>query len=214
VRTVDGLVDQLRSAEGAGFDVGVNQTRIVVNRWIKRLAVASLWVRDERELGPTTAGADRYVIPPDIVEIHDLLVGDELAARKSVEDLFQLRSATAFLTGGPPWTVYADRASSTEQKLLMIYPPPETDGISITALCAITPAELEGGDTPPFPDDHEDTILNGAKSTLYREIDENPDEGDRYEAMFTAQAELLRKQRNLRVGAGAFRIPSYRDVAP
>jgi hypothetical protein len=213
--TVDELVDQLRSAEGAGFDVEATQDRNVVNRWARRLAVASLWVRDERELGPSVAGQDRYEIPGDIIEIHDLIFDGELAARKPVEDLFRLGAGSALLTNGPPWTVYADRSDATTgAKLLMLYPPPDDDDLPITALCAVIPGELGPDDSPPFPDDQEETLLNGCKATLYRELDENPDEGATYEALFVQQAEDLRRRRNSMVGSGAFRIPSYRDTVP
>jgi len=212
--TVAEFAAQLRSSEGAAFDVTTPQVEVIVNRWVRRLAVASLWVRDERELGPTVAGQDRYVIDPDIIEIHDLVVGADLSERQSVETLFRLGAGSAFLVNGPPWTVYADRADATTgAKLLMLYPIPDSDGVSLTALCAVIPATLGENDTPPFPDDQIETLLNGCKATLYREQDENPDEGATYEALFAQEAEDLRRRRNGMLG-GTFRIPSYRDIAP
>jgi hypothetical protein len=207
----DGHVAQLRAAEGGGFDVGTDQARIVLNRWIKRLATISRWVKEERELGPTVSGQDTYAVDPDIVEIELLVVGGAEAERKSRSALFRLKNGSATLRGGPPWIVYAHSYLADGSKEFSIFPGPDADGTvlsgaSITGLCAVTPGTLSGGDIPPFPDDQEETLLNGAKSELYRTLDEDPDSGDRYEQLFLAAAEDLRRRGNAQVGSGFFQI--------
>lgn len=210
--TVSQLVSELRAAEGAGFDVSAIQATLVVDRWIKRLAAVSKWIREERELGPAVAGVDVYEIDNDIVDIHEMVVGGEPAQRVSVTDIFRLKSGQSWLRNGPPWVVFCPKFDSVGTKMVQVYPAPEV-GTSLLGLCSVMPAGTLANDyVPPFPDDYEETILNGAKSTLYRELDENPDEGDYYEQKFMADAETLRRRANSRVGSGPFRIPSYRDV--
>lgn len=212
MRTFDELVSQLRSAQGAGFDVTAGQAGIVLNRWIKRLAVTSKWIREERELGPSVLNQDLYEIDDDIVDIHELVVAGQPAQRKSIDDLFNLKSGQASLSNGPPWTVFCPRNDAAGDKFVAIYPVPDVAGASLLALCSVAPPDLSGTSRPPFPDDQEDTLLNGCKATFYRELDENPDEGDRFEQLFRDEAERLRRRGNSRVGSGPFRIPSYRDV--
>lgn len=217
--TFNQLVAQLRDAQGAGFDVSATQAGIVLNRSIKRLATASKWIREEREFGPAVAGQDTYPIPADIVDIHELIIAGEPSQRASTEDVFRLKAGSVSLRGGPPWTVFCQRSDATGTKLLGIFPAPAVNeqvapGASLLALCSVSPADIQGSNVPPFPDDFEDTLLAGAKATLYRDLDENPDEGDIYEQRFDAGAEKLRRRANSRVGNGAFRIPTYRDLVP
>lgn len=206
MKSFDDLVAQLRAAEGAGFDVSATQAGIVLNRWIKRLAALSKWVREERDLGPAVAGVDTYDLDSDIVDLHDLLVDGGDALEVSPTDFFRLKAGTKWLQGGPPWIAYAARDTADGTKQFSIYPAPESV-TTIVGLVSIMPGDLSHNQKPPYPDDMEQALLDGAKSTLYAELDENPGASDYYEQKFVTAAELLRRRANSQVGSGFFQAP-------
>lgn len=207
----DGLVTQLRSAEGGGWDVSPTQAGVVLNRWIKRLAAISKWVKDEVDLGLTVVGQDTYDCPANVLDLHELVIGGLDTKRESRRNLFKLKNGTAWLVG-PPYAVFAPVYSSDGTHRFQIYPGPGdtgdvTTGLQMSALCSVVPSDLSGSQAPPFPDDFENTLLTGAKSQFYRELEEDHDTGDRLEAEFLRDAEDLRRRGNTQMSDGFFQIP-------
>lgn len=209
------LVDQLRSPAGAGFDVPKDQAEEVLNRVLKRFASLSKWITEEVELGPTVAGQDIYEVDENIIEIHELYVDGADTQRVSSRDIMRLNAGVSWLRNGPPWTVFTDRETAEGVKELQIYPVPMADGASLLGFCSVLTPDLlaptvNNNFNPPFPDDMEDALLDGARAILYRDLDENPEMGDYYQAKFEAQGEVLRRRGNKRVGSGAFQIKVVR----
>lgn len=203
MRTFDALVARLRSPEAGGFG-GVTAPRIgeVVNEAIRRFAALSLWVTDEREIATTVADQDTYELSDDVIDVLGLMVADSSRwQRASTKQMWGYRTGERSLSvnyGG----AFAPRFGPDGLKKIGLFPTPSESGLSIWALAAVMPADLSGTDVPPFPEDHEDTLLAFALETLYSEVDENVTTGQYYGQKARAGAEALRRRANSRIGSG------------
>jgi hypothetical protein len=202
VRSFDALVGRLRSPEAGGFGISATRAGEVVNEAIRSLASQSQWVMGEVELGETVAGTARYELPANVVDISGLLIGESTAwkrvgSKQWWEFRYGRRSVPASHSG-----VFAPMFNEESERLVAIFPVPDTTGVTIQALCSLIPADLEEDDIPPFPSDYEQTIMDFAKETLYEEVDEDTVTATVYGNRARARAELLRQRKNSQVGSG------------
>lgn len=199
--TFDELVARLRSPEGGGFNVSPTRAGELVNQAIRRLAVVSEWIIDERELGPTVAGQDLYDLPDVIAKVKGIkIAGDPMWARASTTGLWDLAAGNVRLE--PKFSGAFAQREQGEDKKLGLWPTPGTDGLSIIGLVALTPAPLSGAQVPPFPDDAEDAVQWFAKAIAYEEIDEDLASAQGFRDMALGYAGELKSRNNSRIGSG------------
>jgi hypothetical protein len=205
VRTFDELVADLRAAEGAGFDVTAATAGRAVNEAVRRLASISKWVETEVELGPTVIDQELYEVDANIVDLSELIVGEAPYLRVGQRQFFRLKAGTLRLSSDANGA-FAPRFTSAGLKQFGLYPTPDAAGDTILGFASITPEDLTGTEVPPFPDDLERAVLDGAKVVLYQDVDENPEEAAIYDDRFRLAAEDLRRRRNSRLGSGPVQI--------
>lgn len=177
-----------------------------LNDRYKRLVAGSKWHRRERDLGPTVADQARYAVAADVVDVLAVRVasGPPLTLI-DIEELWELESGVLRVSGSGGFfsNAYDDTTSSES---VAIYPPPATAGQTITALCAVTPADLDTGDTPDLPDDMVQKLREGIIADGLALVDEDIESAAYHEQEFQNAIEQLRIRRVSRVGRGPNRI--------
>jgi hypothetical protein len=210
VETLGDVVEQLTSAQAAGFDIKETQAIKLANEGVKRVAAASQWIKAELALGVTVAGSANYVIPEKVIRVIALTVGEDLPyTRKSIEDLWDLRAGRAQLvnTEAEPG-VFAERFSADGlTKSFDVFPTPEEAGLPVTGLCSIVPDDLALADTLPFPAQHRGAVLDLSTAAAYERTDENLAQAAPYEKRGLGIAESLFLLGNARTGSGPYKIP-------
>lgn len=210
METLGDVVEQLTSAQAAGFDIRESQAIKLANEGVKRLAAASHWIKAELELGPTVAGQAGYALPDKVVKLLLLTVGENQPyTSRSIEDLWDLRSGRAELvnTEAEPG-VFAERFSADgKTKSFDVFPTPEEAGTPITGLCSIVPDDLVVADVLPFPAQSRGAVLDFATAAAYERSDENLAQAQPYEKRALGTAEGLFLLGNARSGKGVYKIP-------
>lgn len=201
MRTFDELVARLRSPEAGGFGITTTRGGELVLQAIRRLAVVSEWLTDEREIGPTVVDQFLYDLDDDVIDVKGLMIdGDPKYQRVSTTEAWDLAAGVipieARFSGS-----YSPRISAGNKKV-GISPIPDTAGLSIVALVAIIPDDISGSEVPPFPDDAEDSISRFARAMAYEEVDEDFATADAVEAKALAYAGELHSRGTARVGSG------------
>lgn len=205
METIADVVEEITSAEGAGFDVSTAKAERTAQDAVKRLAAASQWIKAELELGPTVVGQAGYSLPDKIVRLLKVAVGENMPyQRKEIEELWDLRSGRDQLVdpavaGG----VFAERfAADGTTKSFDVFPTPEEAGLPITGLASIVPDDLVAGVTLPFPSQYRGAILDFGRAILYEQTDENIQQAAYYEKRAVSTAEGLYLLGNSRSGSG------------
>lgn len=210
METLGDVVEQLTNAQAAGFDVKEAQAIKLAQEAVKRFAAKSHWIKAELQLGLTVVGAYNFVIPPKVIQMRKVTVGDNQPyTRKGIEELWDLRAGRSELvnTGASPG-VFAERFSEDGiTKSIDIFPTPEEAGQPVTGLASVLPDNLELTDELPFPADKRGAVLDLATAFAYERTDENPGQATYYEKRALAEAEALFLLSNARTGSGPFKIP-------
>lgn len=204
-------VAQLRGPEAGGFGISEPQASKVLNQAIRQFASASEWIRAILDLGPAVADQERYLIPPNVVKIKRLRIAQSLPySRQGIETLWDLQNGQARLAPGWGGIFVAEYDEDGTVRYVTLWPTPgaEEAGAQIPALASIFPAEdLESADQLPFPEDSTRGVFNAAKSILYEDVDENPEQASYYRDLANGEAEQLRRKANSRVGGGPVKFP-------
>jgi len=210
VETLADVVEQLTSAQAAGFDVKEAQAIKLAQEAVKRVAAVSQWIKAELVLGPTVVGQPGYTIPDRVIKLLELTVGENNPyVRKSIEDLWDLRAGRAELvnTNMSPG-VFAERfAVDGSTKSFDLFPTPEEAGVPITGLASIVPEDLALAAELPFPAQHRGAVLDLATAAAYERTDENPAQAAGYEKRGLETAQSLYLLGNARTGSGPYKIP-------
>lgn len=208
--TVADVVEQLTSAQAAGFDLRGKQPEFLAIEAVKRFAAKSHWIKAELVLGPTVAGQSVYLLPNEVVKLYDLLFGESTPYQsKDIRDLWDLKAGRAELinsdqNGG----VFAERFSADGTlKQIEIFPAPEVDGEALTGLASIVPSRVTLATVLPFPEDKRRAVLDLAKGIAYEDTDEGLEPATYFERRGIAEAESLFLLGNARIGSGPYKIP-------
>lgn len=205
--TFDDAVEQLTSAQAAGFDLKGNQPANLIQEGIRRLAAKSHWIKAQLELGPTVTEQAAYPLEDKIIRLFDVAIANAPYTRRDIRILWDLRagrSALASEEGG----VFAEAFSEDgKTKTIELFPTPEEGGQPILGLASIYPDPLSGTDELPFPYDHRRGVVDYAKGIAYEDTDENLTSGAYYIERANATAEALRLLGNARTGSGPYKIP-------
>lgn len=210
MQTLGDVVEQLTSAQAAGFDIKESQALKLGNEAVKRVAAASQWIKAEVSFGATVAGTPSFVVPDKVIRLIALTIGENQPyTRKSIEQLWDLRAGRSQLvnTENEPG-VFAERFSEDGQtKSFDVFPTPEEAGLPVSGLCSIVPDDLVATDVLPFPPQHRGAVLDLATAAAYERTDENLAQAAPYEKRGLAIAESLFLLGNARTGSGPYKIP-------
>lgn len=177
-----------------GFDSSsTGSTAAEIKSWIneayKRMVVRARWRKAQVQLAVTVAGQDTYAVP-DTVE--DIIEGLEIDGEPVAWE-----------------SAYADDGTAE----IVLGTVPETAGVSITALAALSPPPLVAdADVPIVPGDFHDAIVDGAIATGLRRVEERIAEADSYEGRYLSEIEGLRRRGNMRLNTGpvTLQVAGYR----
>lgn len=200
--TLRDIVQQAR-VEG-GFDASEDTVKGWALDRYRRLVGESQWLREEVPLVATEEDPSRYTLESRVVDVRAIKVGSSPYRRVSVEDLWDLKAGTASLgsTG-----VFAPGYSDMDTiEYVELYPQPVSSDGEAVALAAVLPTEIGMDDSPRIPRDFDHVIVEGTIADGLARIDERLPEADRWEGMFAAGIEKLRRRRNSRIGSGPTRI--------
>jgi hypothetical protein len=210
MENVADVVEQLTSAQAAGFDLRGKQPELLAIEAVKRFAAKSHWVKAELTLGPTVAAQTVYTLPGQVVKLLDLLYGESTPYQaKSIRDLWDLKSGRAELVeseylGG----IFAERFSADGTlKQFEIFPAPEEGGEALTGLASIVPPDITLETALPFPEDKRRAVVDLAKAIAYEDTDEGFEPATYFEKRANAEAESLFLLGNARIGSGPYKIP-------
>ncbi|RJQ12080.1 MAG: hypothetical protein C4558_02440 [Dehalococcoidia bacterium] len=159
------LVDEVRN--GAGFDVPDPETRILrwINHCIREAVAESEWLIATPSLGTTVADQNTYTLSPTIVTVKDLRIGPNGRPWEieGIRTIWDLQAAEVTLNPKIPG-VFAQTASDDgTTKQIVLYPTPDTSGLTIEGAAAIYPSDISGSTEPPFPDEfHLPICVHGA----------------------------------------------------
>ena len=198
----------------AAFDTsGSNVTDATVLSWLnfkyRDFCVQAGWFKEIIEIGPTVANVATYTIPAAVSEIKAMQIGGQPEAlRVSVEQMWALRSASAWLTE-PVNGAYAPSFDAAGAQAVGIFPTPTAAGTSLQALVISMPADLTTSPdtTPVIPLDFHEQIVNGAIAMGYLRTDARADLAAPYDAMFEAALQRLKRRAIVRVGQGPVQFP-------
>lgn len=180
----------------AGVESG--ERAFLINEGMRELAVRSEWTKTTRNLGNTVAGTAAYAIPADVYRILHVAVdnvpvasGDEQMVQSVIDGDLYLRARAVY---------YTSFDSSGVEKLYL-YPTPDTDGLTINALCVYRPADLATNGIPPLPAEFHRNIVHYAAFNLLT-APEDADRRDFYQTQYEMGCERLRQLRLARQNRG------------
>lgn len=186
-----------------GFDASEETVATWARDRYRRLLGESQWQRQEFSMGATVAGQARYPLSTFVVDVRKVRVGDAPYERASVEELWDVKYGTASFSTG----VFVPGYSELETlESIELYPVPTEGGDEITLLAAVLPVDLGLDTEPRIPRDFDHVIVEGCIADGLARVDERLPEADRWEGLFAAGVEKLRRRRNSRVGSGPTRI--------
>jgi hypothetical protein len=206
-------VRQFTSAEAGGFDLGEEQVASLLNEGAKRLASRSKWIKGLVEIGPSVAGQPIYELPPKVVQVEQLYVGEAPWTELDMLTLREVALGRRMLRSRWGDGIYAEEASEDGlTKILRLFPTPEADGVLLQAWGAITPGELSGEMLLPFPAEFNRAIVDFAKAIGYEDIDENPQSGTYFLERANGRADELgeRAKAKMRTNPRQARLASLR----
>lgn len=203
METFADAIAQLEGPEASGFKFTGSQAALLLNEGAKRLASRSEWIRAELELGPTVAEQEEYDLPGNVVKLLRVAVAGYPYERSDLPTLWDLRIGRQSLTRPEEGGIFAERFGQDGiEKKFSVWLPPSQDGLAVTGLAAITPADMAPGDVLPFPVEFNRAVLDYAKGIAYEDVDENPQSGNYFLGRADARAGELFVLANKRTGAG------------
>lgn len=209
-----------------GFDPAQAQTSDTLMRsWlstaVQEAVAEAKWLKQRRNLGLTVVGTSEYVIDSDIVQLKTLRVGMSRPwAWSSLDDIWEAEAEpnAVVLTRGAPGafclTYEEEEAQDVENvpKLLKLWPTPDTAGLKIEAVCAVSHKPIVAGTSSSYvlqvPDDLVQAIaVDGAVAIGIQRVHERADLAAPYTARYVnAKAELKRRANSL-IGGGVKYVP-------
>lgn len=212
---LDALIDAVIN-EG-GFDTTTGAvSRETVRGWLndryRTLVAESGYLKSSVELGPTAAGQRQYVVPENVTDVRRVYVNSVPYVRAGTEQLYDARAyGNAYVSGGYGGA-FAPGYNAYGQQLIELWPTPGIAGLTIEALCTISPVAMSAGtDTPAVPEEFHEALKAGAIADGLRLIYERHDDADRWEQRFsnergTGAVQKLKRRANSRIGSGPTRI--------
>lgn len=205
--TFDEIVDAVL-AQG-GFDVARSMAGGWVNEKHREAVAQAQWMQQEVSLGVTVVGDSDYLVPENVVEIEGLYLLDDMGqpghwTRASTAELWALKAGRSSVSGSGG--VYSPKYGTAGEKLVELYPAPETAGVSIITLASVVPEPMVTGASPVIPVDMHGDLVEGAIGLGLLRMDERGDMAAVYEAKFRAMVQRLARRRIARVGGGASRV--------
>lgn len=202
-------VEELTSAQAAGFDVKQARAETVIQEGIRHLAARSHWIKAMLNLGPTVADQAAYTLPERVIRLFEVAINNDPYTRRNIHTLWDLRTGRSTLEpGAEEGGVFAEVGSEDgKSKSIELLPTPEEGEAEITGLASIYPEPLAASDELPFPADHRRAVVDYATGILYEGSDENQATGAFYRERADGTAEALRLFANARSGSGPWKIP-------
>jgi hypothetical protein len=197
--TLQGIID------AALKEAGIDATQAQAQGWAldryRRLVGGAKWRKLKRPIATTVAGQAAYQVADDVVDVLSLRVGRSAPYKLiSIEELWEIESgASVRITSRGLFAPAFDDDDALEY--VELFPVPETDGETITALCAVIPPDIALTDEPKVPRDFDHVIKAGVIADGLALIDEDPAAAS-WEAVFQEGVERLRRRRNSRIGSG------------
>jgi hypothetical protein len=201
--THDEIVDEVRAA--AGIDVDNAATRISrwLNNLIREMAAASGWVRAFVELGPTVEGQAAYPIPSNVVKIRELRVGEGLPLeQEGVRTAWDLQGGA--LEAGTR-DVFSVSFDGTGVRQFRLEETPQTSDDPITGYCELYPAAISADESPVFPDEFHDALVEGCIAIGLSRGDEQNADAQYHRDIYAEAKERLRRLANSQLSSGSAR---------
>lgn len=204
---VPALVSAVRS-EG-NFDVTEPQALGWLNAAHRLLVVRSTYLRKRLEVGPSVAGQANYVLPPEVVQIREVLVGGIPFGTGKHSDIAADGQGWLTLCGPTGSGVTAPDSDAAGVDQLSLVPAPSSAGLTIQVYAVCRPPALNVADdsTLKVPAEFDEAIINGALATGLAREAMRPDLAAQFRPLFDASCtELLKQARRRYRGPGPTQI--------
>lgn len=209
--TVEQLVASVK--EDGQLDASEAQVLRWLNTRHRQLCARTKCYRRTVDLGALPEGQSSIAVPPGVVEILQVQVGDQVYGHARHQD-FQEGERGFIWLGGGEGGIAGREDSETGQQRLRIFPAlsPGIDpepGAHVVIYAAMQPPPLVAGQDSSIkvPDDYFDALVSGALATAMLRVEARQDLAASHEEIFTtACGELLRETNRKYRGVGPARI--------
>jgi hypothetical protein len=190
--------EELIAEVRAQIDVSSDQALEWLLDRARVMNTAAGWLLREVQV-PLDLNTQEYALPASVVRVEAMTVGGRPYRRSTLTQMDQARY------GGGTKPIYADGVNEDGDSLLAVWPP--TVGTGVLRVLADVPAPSDPAtETPPFPDDIQRGLSDGAIGMGLARMDERFDSAGYFEARFTDASTRLRLRRHGHVGRGGVPI--------
>lgn len=212
-----------------GFDPAAAQTsdskiRSWISAMVQEAAAEAKALKQIRELGPTVAGTQDYLVDTDIIQVRGLRVnGSRPWARASLDDLWfaDADPSAAMLAGGSPgafapsFEVEAAQDVDDVPQFVRLWPKPSVSGYTVQALCIVGHKVINDTTSTSYalqvPEDLARMIaVDGPIGLGLTLVHERADLAAPYLARYADGKSKWKARANSRIGQGTFYAPVAR----
>jgi hypothetical protein len=178
----------------AQIDVDSDQALEWLLDCARRMNASAGWLLREGDL-TLTVDVTEFDLPVAAVRVEALTIGGRPYARST------LGAMDAARYGGGTKTIYADGVNETGDSLISIWPP--VAGTGVLRYLADVPTPVDPAtESPPFPEDVQRGLSDGAIGIGLARMDERFDSAGYFDARFADATARLRLRRHSHVGRG------------
>jgi 8-oxo-dGTP pyrophosphatase MutT (NUDIX family) len=159
-------------------DGGFDTTEARVLRWLnvrhRQMVARAKCFRRTLELGPTVENQRDYAVPPEVVELTELVVAGNVYGEGRHADLALGAAGRLWISGNGGISTREDDASGSPK--IALYPTPTASGEPITAQAVCLPPDLSVTDdtTLKVPANFQDSLVEGAIATGLARLENQP----------------------------------------
>lgn len=194
-----------KCAGEGGFDTtSANVTQTTMLGWLNELyleaCAESGWPRVPRSLAPTVVGGTQYAVPDDVVDVRMVRVGLSMPyVRMSTEELWEAQAGIRFVTPAGR-RAFAPNFTTAGDPVIEVWPA--SGGVTLEAMCAITPLPLTLADAPKIPADYHGALADGMIGLGLHRIYERHSAAAPYDTKFSNMKKKLGGRGKSRIGSG------------